>query len=34
MPILVKEGHKALQKFYPIMEMDFDSEELIGKLTR
>lgn len=32
MPILVKEGHKALQKFYPIMEMDFDSEELIGKL--
>ena len=33
MPILVKEGHKALQKFYPIMEMDFDSEELIGKLT-
>ncbi len=25
-------GHRELEKYYPLMEMDFDSEELISKL--
>lgn len=32
MPILRKGGHKDLERYYPLMEADFDSEELIGKL--
>lgn len=32
MPELVKGGHRDLEKFYNLMEVDFDSEELLGKL--
>lgn len=28
-----KGGHAELEKYYPLMEMDFDSEELISKLS-
>ncbi len=28
-----KGGHAELEKYYPLMEMDFDSEELLGKLS-
>ena len=28
-----KGGHADLEKYYPLMEMDFDSEELIPKLS-
>ena len=28
-----KGGHAELEKYYPLMEMDFDSEELIPKLS-
>ncbi len=30
---LRKGGHRDLERFYPVMEMDFDSEELLGKLA-
>ena len=32
MPTLRQGGHKDLEKYYQLMQMDFDSEELIGKL--
>ena len=32
MPELRKAGHKELKKYYPLMEMDFDSEELLNRL--
>ena len=28
-----KGGHAELEKYYPLMEMDFDSEELLGRLS-
>ena len=28
-----KGGHAELEKYYPLMEMDFDSEELMGRLS-
>ena len=30
---LRKGGHKELEKYYGLMEIDFDSEELFSKLT-
>lgn len=29
---LIKVGHREMQRYYPLMETDFDSEELIGRL--
>ena len=29
---LIKSGHREMQRYYPLMETDFDSEELIGRL--
>ena len=26
-------GHRELERYYPVLEMDFDSEELLSKLT-
>ncbi|MBQ9686483.1 MAG: hypothetical protein IJV41_08085 [Oscillospiraceae bacterium] len=28
-----KGGHRELERYYPLMEIDFDSEELVGKLA-
>ena len=30
---LVKTGHRDLERYYPLLETDFDSEELVGKLA-
>ena len=30
---LIKVGHREMQRYYPLMETDFDSEELIGRLA-
>lgn len=30
---LRKGGHRDLERYYPMMEVDFDSEELLGKLA-
>ena len=30
---LRKGGHRDLERLYPVMEMDFDSEELFGKMA-
>ena len=30
---LIKLGHRDLERYYPLMETDFDSEELLGKLA-
>ena len=30
---LIKSGHREMQRYYPLMETDFDSEELIGRLA-
>ena len=30
---LQKAGHRDLERYYPLFETDFDSEELLGKLT-
>ena len=30
---LIKVGHREMQRYYPLMETDFDSEELIGRLN-
>ena len=30
---LVKSGHRDLERYYPLLETDFDSEELVGKLA-
>ena len=29
---LIKSGHREMQRYYPLLETDFDSEELIGRL--
>lgn len=29
---LIKAGHREMQRYYPLLETDFDSEELIGRL--
>ena len=29
---LIKAGHREMQRYYPVLETDFDSEELIGRL--
>ena len=29
---LIKVGHREMQRYYPLLETDFDSEELIGRL--
>ena len=33
MPKLIRVGHREMQRYYPLMETDFDSEELIGRLA-
>ena len=33
MLILQKAGHRDLERYYPLLETDFDSEELFGKLS-
>ena len=33
MLILQKSGHRDLERYYPLLETDFDSEELVGKLA-
>ena len=33
MLILQKAGHRDLERYYPLFETDFDSEELLGKLA-
>ena len=33
MPVFRQGGHRDLEKYYQLMQMDFDSEELIGKLA-
>ena len=33
MLILLKAGHRDLERYYPLLETDFDSEELFGKLS-
>ncbi len=33
MLILQKAGHRDLERYYPLLETDFDSEELFGKLA-
>ncbi len=33
MLILQKAGHRDLERYYPLFETDFDSEELVGKLA-
>ena len=30
---LIRVGHREMQRYYPLMEIDFDSEELIGRLA-
>ena len=30
---LIKVGHREMQRYYPLLETDFDSEELIGRLA-
>ena len=30
---LQKAGHRDLERYYPLLETDFDSEELLGRLT-
>ena len=30
---LIRVGHREMQRYYPLMETDFDSEELIGRLA-
>ena len=30
---LIKSGHREMQRYYPLIETDFDSEELIGRLA-
>ena len=30
---LTKVGHRDLERYYPLLETDFDSEELLGKLA-
>ena len=30
---LQKAGHRDLERYYPLLETDFDSEELVGKLA-
>ena len=30
---LIKAGHREMQRYYPLLETDFDSEELIGRLA-
>ena len=30
---LIKTGHRDLERYYPLLETDFDSEELVGKLA-
>ena len=30
---LIKTGHRDMQRYYPLMETDFDSEELLGRLA-
>ena len=30
---LIRAGHREMQRYYPLMETDFDSEELIGRLA-
>ena len=30
---LIKVGHREMQHYYPLLETDFDSEELIGRLA-
>ncbi len=30
---LQKAGHRELERYYPLLETDFDSEELLGKLA-
>ena len=30
---LIKLGHRELERYYPLLETDFDSEELLGKLA-
>ena len=29
---LIKAGHREMQRYYPVLETDFDSEELIGRI--
>lgn len=29
---LIKVGHREIQRYYPLLEIDFDSDELIGRL--
>ena len=31
MAVFRKGGHQDLERYYPLLEMDFDSEELFGK---
>ena len=33
MLMLRKGGHRDLERYYGLMEIDFDSEELLGKLA-